>query len=182
MTSYKPHYSCFSCRKTFKRKLLVDINRDLAYAKEGEEQPFKCPQCGGIMISMGLDFKSPKKEDVRAWSHIESLYEVGITFHSCGCSGPGYIPRDKVALMAFLEEKRSVYIENLRFWLSNEGVKSKETYGSTSKTHSSYLRLLPKEFKTGTKRNPEIDAKQAVNYWTDKVSEIDTFIRKQQHV
>lgn len=95
--------------------MLVDINRDLAYAKEGEEQPFKCPQCGGIMISMGLDFKSPKKEDVRAWSHIESLYEVGITFHSCGCSGPGYIPRDKVALMAFLEEKRSVYIENLRF-------------------------------------------------------------------
>ena len=28
MAKYKPHYACFNCRKTFKRKLMWDIKRD----------------------------------------------------------------------------------------------------------------------------------------------------------
>ena len=38
---------------------------------------------------MGLDFKAPRKENVRAWS---ALKERGYTFNSCGCGGPGFVP------------------------------------------------------------------------------------------
>ncbi len=90
MTTYKPHYACFECRKTFKRRLEKDIYD--GFNKSKEQNPAKCPECSELMANMGLDFESPKKKDIKSWEHIATLYEVGITFHSCGCSGPGYIP------------------------------------------------------------------------------------------
>jgi hypothetical protein len=96
MVSYKPHFACFNCRKTFKRRLLNDVDRD-----ETESVAAKCPECGQLMADMGLDFESPKKKDVKAWEHLKTLYAVGITFHSCGCSGPGYIPSSTEALVAY---------------------------------------------------------------------------------
>jgi len=107
MTTYKPHYACFECRKTFKRRLLVDILD--GYSTNVQESSAKCPECGSIMADMGLDFESPKKKDVKAWKHIALLYDVGITYHSCGCSGPGYIPKEKDSLIAFFQEKIDCY-------------------------------------------------------------------------
>ena len=70
MVSYKPHYACFNCRKTFKRRLFYDI-------REGRQSDIaKCPQCGKPMADMGLDFASPSKNDKKAWEHIQKLYQV----------------------------------------------------------------------------------------------------------
>jgi hypothetical protein len=42
------------------------------------------------------------------------LWEVGETFHSCGCNGPGYRARDPAALDAFLRARLAEYRANLR--------------------------------------------------------------------
>ena len=108
MIKYKPHFACFSCRKSFKRRLLSDVN------KGGPHRPYRCPQCGGDMADMGLDFAPPKMTDVKAWVTLESLYEIGATFHGCGCSGPGYRPRDPKALHLFLQQRLSQYEQQAR--------------------------------------------------------------------
>jgi DNA-directed RNA polymerase subunit RPC12/RpoP len=109
MTTYKPHYACFACRKAFRRRLRSDIKRPgLA------ERPARCPQCGLLMADMGLDFKPPKQQDQTAWELAARLWEVGITFHSCGCSGPGYRPREPREYQAFLERTRADYLAVLR--------------------------------------------------------------------
>ena len=112
MIPYKPHYACFNCRKTFKRRMLGDIKG----LESSEGVPAKCPECGGLMANMGKDFESPKKTDVKAWAHIQNLYAVGVTFHSCGCTGPGYIPKTGEALIAYFEELIRGYQKQLAFW------------------------------------------------------------------
>ena len=37
-------------------------------------------------------------------------------FHSCGCSGPGYIPGTVKAIIDYLEKVRSEYMKSLVFW------------------------------------------------------------------
>jgi hypothetical protein len=51
---------------------------------------------------MGKDFKAPKQKNVEHWKVLEILYEHGITFHSCGCSGPGPRPTRLKELSEFL--------------------------------------------------------------------------------
>ncbi len=116
MSNYKEHFACFECRKTFKRRRLWDIDREKVLKQE-EELPAKCPECGQLMADMGKDFEAPKKKDLKTWNHIQSLYEVGITFHSCGCIGPGYIPRDKASLLQLLNKNRTTYLSNLNLGL-----------------------------------------------------------------
>ncbi len=170
--TYKSHYACFECRKTFKRRLLVDIDRDTANSENiFEKQEYKCPECGEMMANMGLDFESPKKNDLKVWNHMKDLYKTGVTFHSCGCTGPGYIPKDKTALIAFLNKQKENYIKHLRFWLTR--LESKKEEIRKSDKNGSFLWNLPNEFETGTKKKREIDLEKAVNYWTEKVNEID---------
>ena len=119
--SYKPHYACFGCRKQFKRRLARDIEHS------GDEVPARCPQCGATMVDLGLDFKPPPQDDERAWSVAASLWEVGETFHSCGCGGPGYRPRDPVALRAYLADKRAQYMVSLRHWMDAAAHRDKES-------------------------------------------------------
>lgn len=176
--SYKPHYACFECRKTFKRKLLIDIDRDAVYEKNRENQPYTCPQCGGTMADMGLDFESPKKSDMKAWNHARDLYETGITFHSCGCSGPGYIPRDKATLIDFLHAKHENYLKNLRFWLTRTEPATEREKQKDWNKNANFLFQLPRDFKTGTKKKQKTDLKKAVTYWTEKVTEIELYIAK----
>lgn len=102
-TAYKPHYACFACRKAFKRRRAGDLPSHLP------DRPYRCPQCAGPMADMGLDFAPPKQRDARAWQVLAALWTSGHTFHSCGCEGPGYRPRDPVALRAFLEARRDQY-------------------------------------------------------------------------
>lgn len=114
MSYYKPHYACFDCRKGFKRRLLVDIK------KGGEDRPARCPQCGALMANMGMDFKPPPMKDTRQWRVLQGLYVAGQTFHSCGCSGPGYRPRSPEAYQRFLEGIRAEYQGTLSRWISEE--------------------------------------------------------------
>ncbi|WP_162880278.1 hypothetical protein [Mariniflexile rhizosphaerae] len=158
--------------------MLIDIDENTGYTKVWENQPYKCPECNGMTANMGLDFESPKKSDLKAWNHIRNLYETGITFHSCGCSGPGYIPKDKESLIEFLKEKKDIYIKHRRFWSNrivpkNDSEKSKDWY-----KNSEYLIYIPNELKDGTNKNRKIDWEKAVVYWSEKIEYIESHLKK----
>lgn len=164
MYSYKPHYACFNCRKTFKRRLLGDIQRDSKTPKEA-----KCPECGGLMASMGLAFESPKKNDVKAWNHMKDLYTVGVTFHSCGCTGPGYIPKDKEMLLLFLKEIVAEYKDQLTFWRNRTEPSTKSEQDRESNKHGYYIGQIPSELQPKTGAISNEDAK---NYWLGRIHEV----------
>ncbi len=183
MTTYKPHFACFDCRKTFKRKLLVDINKDKAYDKNHLGKESKCPDCGELMANMGLDFEAPKKTNVKAWKHLSSLYETGITFHSCGCGGPGYVPRDQQELIDHFTEIKKGYVEHRRFW-SNRKISSKKQSQQKKqldwKENGKFICRIPSKMKIGTRKNKSIDIADAIQYWLDKIKEIDGYIASVQ--
>ncbi|NVB85555.1 MAG: hypothetical protein HOV81_44735 [Kofleriaceae bacterium] len=106
--NYKPRYACFRCRKAIRRRHKSEVD------PAGAERPARCPDCGLLMADMGLDFRPPSKSDRKGWTTAEALWEVGETFHSCGCSGPGYRPRNPAALDAFFRARLQEYRANLR--------------------------------------------------------------------
>lgn len=135
---------CFACRKTFKAVLAYDMmKRDgvwkkVAYlerrARKDHPQPLteaerelymslytryekagtKCPDCGGKMADVGLDYRAPQKTDVRAWKMLKSLYTTGFNFNSCGCSGPGLIPKNKEQYEAHLKDRLETFTGNAK--------------------------------------------------------------------
>ncbi|MFO7562520.1 MAG: hypothetical protein R6X02_07740 [Enhygromyxa sp.] len=106
--NYKPHLACFACRKVYRRRLPSDADH------QGPSKPPVCPDCAGPVADMGRDFKAPPREDRKAWQLAARLWTIGETFHSCGCGGPGYRPRDPDGYREFLTERRRWYHENLR--------------------------------------------------------------------
>lgn len=172
MSTYKPHYACFNCRKTFKRRLLSDIQR--GYHKDDVETAAKCPECNGLMADMGLDFESPKKNDIKAWKHMATLYKVDITFHSCGCSGPGYIPNNTKDLLHYLVAIKQNYITHQRFWARRKN--DPETQSAIAKDehrNANFIYSLPREFRTGTRNKPTYDASKAQHYWNEKILKVE---------
>ncbi|PAM95973.1 hypothetical protein B4N84_05350 [Flavobacterium sp. IR1] len=163
MVSYKPHYACFNCRKTFKRRLMNDINRG-----EKSEQEAKCPECAALMANMGLDFESPKKDDVKKWEHIKSLYTVGITFHSCGCSGPGYIPNSKEKLIEYFEEMKSKYLKNIDFWRTRIEPTTKSEIDTDR--NKNWTKFGP--FSSRSKKEI-IKNQEGIDFWLEKVKQIE---------
>lgn len=141
--SYKPHYVCFDCRKTFKRPVLSDIimsNGDWdayrkaytrfrsaeavrfrnenpklidRFEKQYRNKTYKCPDCGLEMSNIGLDFKAPKKDKINEWKIVRSMYKLGNTFHTCGCNGPGYIPQNSKEYLIHLKKVREEYRQRL---------------------------------------------------------------------
>ncbi|NDV79034.1 hypothetical protein [Dysgonomonas sp. 511] len=169
--SYKPHYACFDCRKMFRRRLLNDIDRDEKVSVDA-----KCPQCGGYMANMGLDFKPPKKDDLKAWKHLCDLYSVGITYHSCGCSGPGYIPKTKEKIIEYLETTKGRYIENFRLWNTIELPETKAEFEKFYQREFHKLAgTLPPSLNTDYKKR-RLEKKDAVEYWSEKIKEIEKYI------
>lgn len=75
------HYACLPCRHTAKHPL------------EAAESGPHCPLCRAPMTNLGRDFKAPRRADNNQWRKVALLVEAGITFDSCGCTGPGYRPR-----------------------------------------------------------------------------------------
>lgn len=124
---YKDRFACFTCRKAFKRRKPDDVfglkRIKNPFAAKGAAQAaakareaslgvvVRCPQCGGEMHDMGMDFKAPRQDDVKQWKKVEVLYSHGVTFHSCGCSGPGLMPDDVKEIEAFLNDRRRTYSE-----------------------------------------------------------------------
>ena len=179
MSTYKPHFACFKCRKTFKRRLIVDIDRGKAYQKNYWQNihiAAKCPECASLMANMGLDFEAPKKNDKKAWQHMENLYESGIAFHSCGCTGPGYIPKDKEKLLEYLNQRKADYIRHRRFWSNRIEPKTDSEKQKDWNKNSEFLCTVPYTLKTGSKNNRRVDIEKAVEYWTVKTNEIEEYI------
>ncbi len=75
-------------------------------------QPIVCPQCRVPMMLTGKDTKAPKIKDVEAWKALENAHKLGYTFGSCGCGGPGFIPKDKKEYKEFLEKRIKEYSKN----------------------------------------------------------------------
>ena len=148
--TYKPHFVCFDCRKTFKQPLIEDMiiqngdwdkyqqafinphsswnfkystkedfqkdNNELVdyLQKKYLDKKYLCPNCRQEMFNIGLDFKAPKKEKIKEWEIVKRLYYLGRTFHSCGCDGPGYIPRNKTDYLTYLSNIKIEYEQNLK--------------------------------------------------------------------
>ena len=85
-------YACFQCRKCFKRprfsaapasRFMTEEQRT-AQEKEVEDfeasRTYRCPDCGGPAHYMGIDFKAPRKTDVRAWQDAEACIASGKLF------------------------------------------------------------------------------------------------------
>ena len=173
MSTYKPHYACFNCRKTFKRRLLTDLNPIIAATVS---KPSKCPECGELMADMGLDFKAPAKSDKKAWEHLANLYKAGVTFHSCGCYGPGFVPKSRQALVDMLEERKTRYIRNRRFWSNQLGKAPGEGLMLSKDIKGEEAYAIPKELIQSVKRRAAVDVPRAVAHWLRKIEQVETQI------
>lgn len=94
------------------------------------------------MADMGLDFAPPKMRDAKAWAAAETLVEAGITFHSCGCSGPGYRPRDPAKLAVFFDDRMRAYTEALRGWVRTETTPSGRTADERTRAIAAWRRRI----------------------------------------
>ena len=169
MTIYKPHFACFECRKTFKRRLLGDIR------KAGENSvAAKCPQCGNLTADMGLDFESPRKDDRKAWEHLKNLFTAGVTFHSCGCFGPGYIPKTGEKLLELLTEKRLNFISNLGFWLNRKEAATKAEIAKEREETDAYRGQIPLKLQT---KKGYVSPQAAIVYWNEKLADLEEKIQ-----
>jgi hypothetical protein len=85
-------YACFACRKCFKRPMAVaPINRFMTSEQQtaairmtcsrDEATERKCPDCGGVTFRMGIDFKTPRNSDARAWAAVEKYIRAGKTYY-----------------------------------------------------------------------------------------------------
>ena len=166
MTTYKSHYACFSCCKTFKRRLLSDIESK----NDFQLTEAKCPECGQLMANMGKDFEAPKKDNVKEWIHIKNLFSVGIIFHSCGCSGPGYIPNTKEKLVEYFEKIIQEYHSNLDFWRQRTEPKNDRELQSEKSKSWKYLSQIPNEI---TPKKGAISNEDAKKYWFDKIKQVE---------
>jgi hypothetical protein len=164
---YKQHFACFNCQKTFKRRHLSDFEED----DNVESKAAKCPQCQSLMANMGLDFKAPKMKDDKAWKHLQTLFSVGIAFHSCGCDGPGLVPKDKTDLIKSFKETIISYEKELKFWRNriqptNESERQKE-FNKYGQTHIVKIG----DSKRNEKGIYESDA--AVEWWIERIKTVE---------
>lgn len=147
-----------------------DINRD-----DKREVEAKCPQCGNLMADMGKDFEAPKMDDVKSWVHIQRLYSVGITYHSCGCTGPGYIPRTKDAIISYFREHITEAQQHLDFWrLRTEPTDTRELDREKSKS-SEFIYGIPSELRT---KRGEVKSEDAINFWISRIRQLEGKIEK----
>lgn len=134
--SYKKHYGCFACRKVFRRpspwqlmeqddvasrydqlyraKKTAETSEELAQLEaKYYERVQVCPDCRGQMADLGMDFKAPKRSDVKEWKIVASMYRMGHRFQTCGCDGPGFIPSAPHEHKRYLEKIKGVYQRRL---------------------------------------------------------------------
>ena len=145
-----------------------DIKRDNKDVTEA-----KCPQCGDLMANMGLDFESPKKDNIKEWNHIKKLYSVGITFHSCGCTGPGYIPNTTEKLKEYFEDIKASYFQNLEFWRNRNEPTTKQEKEKDTNRNWFELGRVSEKYKKEIVKNQE-----GINYWLDKIKQVELKLEK----
>jgi hypothetical protein len=164
--SYKSHFACFKCQKTFKRRHTYDItdNDKHVYVEA------KCPQCTTLMADMGLDFEAPKKTETKKWEHIKLLYKFGITFHSCGCQGPGYIPNNKEQLVEYYQGLLDGYQTELVFWRKRKEPKNISEIDKEKNKNFDHIIKVP--FVQNEKNGP-VKNIDAINFWIERVQLIN---------
>lgn len=95
--------ACFGCRKSWAWNLQTHKNSSNI-----------CPQCGKALYFVGLDFKAPRKSEIKQWLKIEKLVRAGIRFAPTGWQMDGPGPRPATLgevdefLRAEIERHRSV--------------------------------------------------------------------------
>ena len=120
--TYKDHFACFDCRKVFRVRPPAEWVDPAVRA--GEFHPLvRCPDCRRPMINMGLDFKAPRKRDVKQWKKVEALHAAGISFHTCGCGGPGDMPGTLREVPAFLANRAKQCAKSARDQKQNNAVR-----------------------------------------------------------
>lgn len=77
---------------------------------EYRDAAHNCPDCNQPMIDMGLDFKAPRQSDEKAWRTLLGMFRVGHVFHTCGCDGPGFVPKSAADYRQYLDERRRAYL------------------------------------------------------------------------
>ncbi len=55
--------------------------------------PTICEFCREPMVNMGPDFKPPRKTYDNQWKKVALLVASGQNMQTCGCQGPGFIPK-----------------------------------------------------------------------------------------
>ncbi len=109
---YKSKYICTGCRKSFKRKMLAEISAN----KDIEEIGPKCPECGQPTNWIGPKFRAPKSNNVKAWTSIKVLHEIGLLNFIGWAKSYVEIPETKKSLNDFLAELKASYEWNIKKW------------------------------------------------------------------
>jgi hypothetical protein len=101
---YKDHYACFECRKAFRISPFREwLPPEVHFGAVIPE--VKCPDCKRPMVSMGRNFKAPKRTDIKQWRLIQLLNEAGFFYppRKCVFGNPPVSPNQ---VPAFLERCR----------------------------------------------------------------------------
>jgi DNA-directed RNA polymerase subunit RPC12/RpoP len=61
-------YACFTCQKSFKRKVDVGLPEKT------------CPHCGSVAVGLSRNFKAPRADDVKQWKKVAFLVKHGFRF------------------------------------------------------------------------------------------------------
>lgn len=99
---------------------------------------------------------------------IFSLYSVGITFHSCGCSGPGYIPNSKEKLIECFEGIKKTYLKNMDFWRTRIEPSTKQEKERDLNKNWHKLSSISPNYKKEIVTN-----QQGLDYWHVKIKQVE---------
>lgn len=74
-----------------------------------QEKISVCPDCGGVLVNLGMDTKAPQKNNVKEWAILEGMYQMGISFQSCGCQAMGFVPHNISDYKEYLNDHLAHY-------------------------------------------------------------------------
>ncbi len=127
---------------------LADLEDDYGNAHR------KCPECGELMIDMGMDFKTPRQSDSNSWRILQGMYRIGHAFQTCGCHGPGWIPSSSNDYRSYLARQRQHYEEALHS-VPASGKLSPDERAHAINYWSSRLEAVTREQQAFPDRNPD---------------------------
>jgi hypothetical protein len=115
------------------REGALGVTLDELFA-EYQSAAFNCPQCNAPMADLGRDFKAPRASDRKAWKQISRVYTLGHAFHTCGCTGPGFIPNTPREYQEYLERQRAEYAR-MRDYYSDADCPAPATEAKAARQH-----------------------------------------------
>lgn len=75
---YPHHFTCFDCRKMFKKTIKYEfVLQYSSYPEFFDKYRPICPDCGRNMLNMGRGFRPPKRNDLKKWRILERQARAG---------------------------------------------------------------------------------------------------------